>query len=127
MNYFKQNIEDLVLKNLYFRQVLFTSQHAQVVVMHLNPDEEIGEEIHEIVDQFIRIEKGQGKAIINGKEVLLSNGDALVIPAQTKHNIINTSSENPLKIYTIYSPPHHRDGTVHRTKIEAEKDKKDHI
>jgi len=121
------NIEKKSLQNDYFREVLFTSQHNQLVVMSLNPNEEIGMEIHEIVDQFIRIEQGEGKAILNGEEHAISDGFAIVIPAGVEHNIINTSSEKKLKLYTVYSPAHHKDKTIHKTKQEAEADTKDHI
>ena len=127
MTGFIENIEELTLKNTYFRQVLFTSQHAQLVVMSLNPNEEIGIEVHEIVDQFLRIEKGEGKIIMNGEESELHDGSAVIVPAGVKHNVINTSSENPLKLYTIYTPPHHKDGIIHKTKQEAETDTEDHI
>jgi mannose-6-phosphate isomerase-like protein (cupin superfamily) len=84
-------------------------------------------EIHEIVDQFLRVEAGEGKVIMNGEEHLIKDGDAFVVPAQTEHNVINTSAERPLKLYTVYSPPHHKDGTIHKTKQEAEGDKEDHL
>lgn len=121
------NIEKKSLQNDYFREVLFTSQHSQLVVMSLNPSEEIGMEVHEIVDQFIRVEKGNGKAILNGEETIISDGFAIVIPAGTQHNIINTSSTEKLKLYTVYSPAHHKDKTIHKTKQEAEVDTEDHI
>lgn len=121
------NIEQLTLSNLYFRQVLYTGQHVQLVVMSLKQNEEIGTETHEVTDQFLRIEKGVGKLILNGKEHLVKDGDAFVVPAGVEHNVVNTSSENQLKLYTIYSPPHHRDGTIHKTKTEAEADREDHI
>lgn len=121
------NIEELSLANTYFRQVLYTGQHSQLVVMSLKPLEDIGEEVHEIVDQFIRIEGGQGKVIIDGEEREIKDGDAFIIPAQTKHNVLNTSPEKPLKLYTVYSPPHHRDGVIHKTKEEAEADTSDHL
>ncbi len=127
MTGYLQNIEEITLKNEAFRQVLFTSQHAQLVVMSLKPNEEIGTETHEIVDQFFRIESGEGKVIMNGEVQLIKDGDAIVVPAGIQHNVINTSSENPLKLYTVYSPPHHKDGTVHATKAEAESDTADHI
>ncbi|MEN9327961.1 MAG: hypothetical protein RI947_769 [Candidatus Parcubacteria bacterium] len=127
MTGFIGNIEKVTLENSNFRHVMYTGQHAQLVVMSLNPSEEIGLETHEIVDQFIRIEKGEGKVIINGEESILKDGDAVVVPAGTKHNIINTSLENPLKLYTVYSPPHHKDGTIHKTKKDAEADTEDHI
>lgn len=121
------NIEETTLQNENFREVLFTAQHCQLVVMSLLPNEEIGQEVHEIVDQFIRVEKGTAKAILNGEEVVLSDGSALIIPAGTTHNIINTSSENKLKLYTLYSPAHHKAGTIHKTKQDAESDSEDHI
>lgn len=121
------NIEEKTSQNENFREVLYTSQHAQLVVMSLLPNEEIGMEVHEIVDQFIRIEKGEAKAILNGEEHSLSDGDAIIIPAKTQHNIINSSSENKLKLYTIYSPAHHKDKTIHKTKQDALNDQQDHI
>ena len=95
--------------------------------MNLKPNEEIGFEVHEIVDQFIRVEKGVGKVIMNGEGHDLSDGSAIVVPAGVKHNVVNTSSDSDLKLYTVYSPPHHKDGTVHRTKEEAEADREDHL
>ena len=127
MTGYLQNIEKLTLNNEYFRQVLYTGQHAQLVVMSLNPSEEIGMETHQIVDQFLRVESGEGRVIMNGVEQLVKDGDAFVVPAGTQHNVINTSAEKPLKLYTVYSPPHHKDGTVHKTKQEAEADTADHI
>jgi len=121
------NIEEKTLENNYFREVLYTSQHNQLVVMSLLPNEDIGEEVHEIVDQFIRIEEGEGKAILNGEEHIIKAGSAIVIPAGIEHNIINTSSNIKLKLYTVYSPAHHRDKTIHKTKKEASEDTKDHI
>ncbi|MCR4329032.1 MAG: cupin domain-containing protein [Candidatus Roizmanbacteria bacterium] len=121
------NIEQLTLANNYFRQVLYTGQHSQLVVMCIQPNGDIGEEVHEVVDQFLRVEQGEGKLIINGEEHMVKDGDAFIVPAQAKHNVINTSSEKQLKLYTIYSPPHHKDGTIHKTKEEAENDTEDHI
>ncbi len=121
------NIEELTLKNEYFRKVLFTGQHEQLVLMSLLPNEDIGEEVHAIVDQFLRVEKGEGKVIINGEEHVVSDGVSIVVPAGAKHNLINTSSDNPLKLYTVYAPPHHKDGTIHKTKEEAENDTTDFI
>lgn len=121
------NIEELTLSNSNFRQVIYTGQHSQLVVMCLKPNEDIGFEIHEIVDQFLRIEKGEAKIILNGEEHLVKDGDAFIVPAGVKHNVINTSSENPLKLYTVYSPPHHKDGIIHRTKADAVADQSDHI
>jgi mannose-6-phosphate isomerase-like protein (cupin superfamily) len=113
------NIERETLDNENFRQVLYTASHSQLVVMSLKPGEEIGEEVHDNVDQFFRFEKGQGKVVIEGEETPVSDGYAVVIPAGTKHNIVNTSNSEPLKLYTIYSPPNHPDGTIHKTKEEA--------
>lgn len=127
MKGFLVNIEQKTLANEYFREVLYTGQHSQLVVMSLNPSEEIGEEVHAIVDQFIRVEKGAGKAILDGEEHVLSDGTALVIPAGTKHNIINTSTTDKLKLYTLYCPAHHKDKTIHKTKQEADADTTDHI
>jgi mannose-6-phosphate isomerase-like protein (cupin superfamily) len=114
-------IEDLTLKNVYFRQVLFTGQHCQLVVMCLQPGEEIGNEVHANVDQFFRIETGEVKFVFNGKEEhLAKDGDAVVVTAGTFHNVINVSKTKPVKLYTVYSPPNHPDGTIHKTKAEAE-------
>lgn len=115
------SIEKQTLKNNYFRQVLFTGKHAQLVLMSLKVGEEIGNEIHNNVDQFFRIEQGEAKFVFNGKEEhIAKNGDAVIVPAGTYHNIINISKE-PLKLYTIYSPPNHPDKTIHKTKEDAEK------
>ena len=113
-------IEQQTLKNDYFRQVLFTGKHCQLVVMSLQPGEEIGNEVHDNVDQFFRIEKGEARFVLNGKEEhAVHSNDAVVIPAGTYHNVINTSKTEPLKLYTVYSPPNHPDGTIHKTKTEA--------
>lgn len=112
------NIEEKTAQNEYFRQVLFTATHSQLVVMALAPGEEIGMEVHPDHDQFIRFEKGAGKVIMDGEESAVSDGYAVVIPAGTQHNVINTSAE-VMKLYTIYTPPEHKDGTVHKTKQEA--------
>jgi mannose-6-phosphate isomerase-like protein (cupin superfamily) len=115
------HIEKLTEKNKYFRQVLYTGKYAQLVLMSLLPGEEIGNEVHKTVDQFFRIEAGDAKFVFNGKEEHLATaGDAVIVPAGTFHNVINTSSKEPLKLYTIYSPPNHPDGTIHKTKAEAE-------
>ena len=111
------NIEDKIKQNTNFRQVLYTSTHSQLVVMSLMPGEDIGEEVHN-VDQFIRIEEGDGKAILDGVEQEIHDNWALVIPAGIKHNIVN-NGEKVMKLYTIYSPAHHPDGTVHLTKEDA--------
>lgn len=121
MNGYVINIEKAAQENGDFRKVLYTAKNSQLVVMNLKPKEDIGEEVHNL-DQFIRIEKGLGKAILNGVEHPIGDGSAVVIPAGTKHNIINTSEDGDMKIYTIYSPANHRDGVVHATKEEAEKD-----
>ena len=120
------NIEELSIDNDYFRKVLYTDDRLQLVVMSLKPREEIGEEVHQL-DQFIRIEKGEGTAILDGEENELSDGSVVIVPHGTKHNIINTSSVLPLKLYTLYAPPNHKPGTVHKTKKDAEADTKDHF
>lgn len=112
-------IEDLTETNEYFREVVYTGAHSQLVVMCLKPGEEIGMEIHADNDQFFRFEAGEGKVIINGEEHIVSDGWAVVVPAGAEHNIINTSNEKELKLYTIYSPAHHPDGTIHATKADA--------
>jgi mannose-6-phosphate isomerase-like protein (cupin superfamily) len=114
-------IEKTTMNNSYFRQVLYTGKHSQLVIMCLQPGEEIGNEMHANVDQFFRIEDGNAKFIISDKkEHLVGDGDAVVVPGGTSHNVVNMSSVKPLKLYTIYSPPVHPDGTVHKTKAEAE-------
>jgi mannose-6-phosphate isomerase-like protein (cupin superfamily) len=113
------NIEQKTVENNYFRAVLFTGPYSQLVVMSLAPGEEIGLETHDDVDQFIRVEAGQGVALLNGEEHDLADGSAVVIPAGTEHNIINRSRSEPLKLYTIYTPPEHPDGTIHKNKAEA--------
>ncbi len=115
------DIEKLSLENENFRKVLYTAKNSQLVVMNLKPNEDIGEEVHKL-DQFIRCEAGQGKAILDDVEHEISNGIVVVVPAGTKHNIINTSPDKPLKLYTLYSPPNHKDGVVHQTKAQAETD-----
>jgi mannose-6-phosphate isomerase-like protein (cupin superfamily) len=115
-------IEKQTLENTYFRQVIFTGKHAQLVLMSLKPGEEIGNEVHSDVDQFFRIEQGEARFILgNGSEEHTAHdGDAVIVPAGTYHNVINTSKTEELKLYTIYSPPNHPAGTVHKTKEEAE-------
>ena len=110
------NIERDTLSNEDYRRVVFTGRNAQLVLMNLRPGEEIGQEVHEGHDQFIRVEGGRGVAILAGKEHTLTDGIALVIPAGVEHNVINTSADSPLRLYTLYSPPEHPDGTVHPTK-----------
>ena len=114
-------IEELTLENTNFRQVLFTAAHSQLVLMCLQPGEEIGDEVHPSVDQFFRIERGEARFVLAEKEErLVHDGDAVVVPAGTYHNVINTSKPAQLKLYTIYSPPNHPDGTVNKTKADAE-------
>lgn len=112
------NIENDTLENEDFRRVLYTGKNLQLVLMSLRGKEEIGEEVHEL-DQFIRVEAGQGIAILDGVAHRLSDGSVVVIPAGTRHNIINASDTEDLKLYTLYGPPEHRDGTIHRTKSDA--------
>ncbi len=114
------DIEKITLRNEYFREVLFTGPHSQLVVMAIKPGDEIGQEIHNGNDQFFRIEAGKGKAVLAGKEYPLEDGMVVVVPAGVQHNIINTSANEMLKLYTIYSPPQHPEGTVHKTKAEAD-------
>jgi mannose-6-phosphate isomerase-like protein (cupin superfamily) len=113
------NIEQKSLENNYFREVLFTGPHSQLVVMSLAPGEDIGLETHDGVDQFIRVEAGQGIALLDGDEHDLTDGSAVVIPAGTEHNIMNLSKQKALKLYTLYTPPQHPDGTIHKTRAEA--------
>ena len=115
------NIEKITKENNNFRQVLYTGRYSQLVIMSLKPREEIGEEVHGL-DQFLRVEEGKGKAIVGDKTYDIEDGTAIVVPAGTKHNVINTSADKPLKLYTIYSPPNHRDRVVHKTKQEAMSD-----
>ncbi|MDD2730668.1 MAG: cupin domain-containing protein [Candidatus Portnoybacteria bacterium] len=120
MKGFNTNIEKATLANNNFRQVLYTGKHSQLVLMSLRPKEEIGTETHPDNDQFFRFEKGQGKCVIDGNEYEVSDGSAIVVPAGAEHNIINVSDAEELKLYTIYSPAHHKDGVVRATKAEAE-------
>ncbi len=120
MHGYTNNIEQATLHNENFRQVLYTDKKTQLVVMSIDAGQDIGEEVHD-VDQFLRIEAGEGKAILNGEERPVKDGFAIVVPAGTKHNVINTGKE-PLKLYTVYAPPNHKDGTVHKTKEDAEAD-----
>jgi mannose-6-phosphate isomerase-like protein (cupin superfamily) len=113
------NIEATTQENGDFRRVLYTAPHSQLVVMTLQVGEEIGQETHADRDQFIRVEAGQGEAILDGERHQLFDGSAVVIPAGTEHNVVNTSVTEPLRLYTIYSPPEHPDGTVNHTKQDA--------
>lgn len=115
---FVDNIEEKTEQNNFFRQVLYTGKHTQLVVMSLLPGEEIGMEVHPQVDQFFRIEEGRAKVIIDGEEHEVDEGFAIIVPAGSQHNVVNTGS-NPLKLYTLYSPPNHPDGTIHPTRAEA--------
>jgi mannose-6-phosphate isomerase-like protein (cupin superfamily) len=112
-------IEKETRKNTDFRRVLYTGKFSQLVLMSMKPGEEIGEETHEDVDQFFRFEEGEGKVIIDGVGHPVKDGHAVVVPAGAKHNVINTSKQSELKLYTVYSPPEHQDKTVRRTKAEA--------
>ena len=122
MKGFHVNIEKETLENNNYRKVLYTSKHSQLVLMNLKPKEEIGMEVHPDNDQFFRFEKGEGKCVIDGNEYEVGDGVAVVVPAGARHNIINTSIHSELKLYTIYSPAHHKDGVVRATKAEAEAD-----
>lgn len=125
MSGFHTNIEKDSLENDLFRKVLFTTQRSQLVIMSVQAGDDIGMEVHEDHDQFIRIEEGEGKAIIDDDEYELADGSAVVIPAGSNHNIINTGS-GPLRLYTIYTPPEHADGTIHETRAEAMEAEHDH-
>jgi mannose-6-phosphate isomerase-like protein (cupin superfamily) len=120
MKGFNTNIEKETLENINFRKVLYTGKNSQLVLMSLKPKEKIGMEVHKENDQFFRFEKGEGKCIIDGNEYELRDGVAIVVPAGAQHNVINTSETEDLKMYTIYSPAHHKDGIVRATKEEAE-------
>jgi len=124
MKGFVANIEELTEENIYFRKVLYTSKHSQLVVMCIEPGEDIGAEIHHL-DQFLRCESGSGKAILDGVEHAISDGYAIIVPAGAMHNIINTSKKEPLKLYTVYSPPNHRDQVLHYTRAEAMADEEE--
>ena len=120
MKGFHANIEKDTLENNNFRKVLYTGAHCQLVLMSLQPKEEIGMEVHNENDQFFRFEKGQGKVIIDGNEYDVEDGSAIIVPSGAQHNVINVSDSEELKLYTIYSPAHHKDGIVRVTKKEAE-------
>jgi mannose-6-phosphate isomerase-like protein (cupin superfamily) len=120
MKGFVQDIEGLAVKNDEFRRVLYTAKHCQLVVMALKPREEIGAEVHKL-DQFFRVEEGTGEVVLDGVQTAIRAGFAIVVPAGARHNIINTSNV-PLKLYTLYAPPNHRDGVVHHTRADAERD-----
>jgi len=127
MKGFVTNIEERTLKNQNFREVIYTATKLQLVVMSLKPLEDIGEEVHDTVDQFFRVEEGEGEVVMNGERTKFSADDVIIVPMGTKHNVINTSSTIPLKLYTIYSPPNHPDGKVHQTREQAMADEHDHV
>jgi len=120
MKGFVQNIEGLAVKNDKFRQVLYTAKNSQLVLMSLKPQEDIGAEIHK-VDQFFRVEEGSGEAVLNGARTPIQAGFAVLVPAGVNHNIVNTGTV-PLKLYTLYAPPNHRDGVIHKSRADAEGD-----
>src|SRR3989344_6098060 len=120
------NIEERSLANEYFREVLYTDDRVQLVVMSLKPLEDIGEEVHNL-DQFIRVEKGSGTAVLDRVEHTIGDGFAVIVPKGARHNIINTSDTEPMKLYTVYAPPNHKDGTIHKTKAEAVADEAEHF
>lgn len=120
------NIEKASIENNFFRRVLYTDTNVQLVVMSLNPGEDIGEEVHTL-DQFIRIEAGEGKSVLDRVEHEIKDGYAMVIPQGTRHNIINTSTDQPMKLYTVYAPPNHKDGTIHKTKADAQANEVEHF
>lgn len=122
MKGFHSNIEKDTLANTNFRKVLYTAKHCQLVLMSLKPKEEIGMEVHTDNDQFFRFEKGQGMCVIDGNEYSVTDGSAIIVPKGASHNIVNTSHTDDLKLYTIYSPAHHKDGVVRETKQQAEAD-----
>ena len=125
MKGFRDNIEKSTTENNNLRKVLYTGKSCQLVLMSLKPKEEIGLETHPGNDQFFRFEEGEGKCIIDGNEYIVGDGVAVIVPAGAKHNVINTSASKELKMYTIYSPPHHKDGILRKTKKEAEANEAD--
>ena len=122
MKGYKGGIERLAVENTDFRHVLYTGAHSQLVLMSLKPGEEIGMEVHPENDQFFRFEKGLGRVVIDGNEYDVTDGDAVIVPAGAQHNVVNVSGVDDLKLYTIYSPAHHKDGVVRATKADAEAD-----
>ena len=120
MKGFTIGIEGAAVANTNFREVLYTSEYSQLVLMSLQPMEEIGLETHAANDQFFRVEKGECRCIIDGHEYDLADGDAMIVPRGAKHNVVNISTTEELKLYTIYSPPHHKDGIIRASKAEAE-------
>lgn len=126
MSFYVSDLEKDTVENDNFRKVLNTEDHSQLVVMSLEPNEEIGMETHPDIDQFIRIEQGKAKVIIDNEEYKVEDDFAAVVPAGSKHNVVNTSKDEELKLYAIYSPPEHPDGVVHKDKVEAEKYEEEH-
>ena len=126
MSGYSINLEKITLANSNFREVLYTTKHSQLVIMTLQPGEEIGMEHHTGHDQFIRVEEGEGVAILDGEKHVLEDGVAVVIPAGTEHNVINTSASAPMRLYSLYTPPEHADGLIHKTKAEADDYEKQH-
>ena len=122
---FYTHIETETLENTFFRKVLFTGPNSQLVLMALQPNEDIGSEVHSENDQFFRFESGVGSVIIDGNEYKVEDGSAIIVPAGVEHNVVNTSSSERLNLYTIYSPSHHKDGIVRKTKEEAEANDED--
>jgi len=120
MKGFTTNLEEMTVQNSNFRKVLYTSKHSQLVLMSLKPGEDIGLETHSDNDQFFRFDKGEGKCVVDGNEYLVTDGSCMVVPAGSEHNIINVSETEDLKMYTIYSPAHHKDGIIRATKQIAE-------
>ncbi|MGD0729306.1 MAG: cupin domain-containing protein [Candidatus Micrarchaeaceae archaeon] len=116
---YKIDLEKETKKNIYFRRVLYTAEHSQLVLMSLGPKEEIGAEVHKKIDQFFRFEQGKGIVVVNSTKHTVKDGSAVIVPAGSRHNVINTSTTLALKFYTIYSPPDHKDKITHRTKAEA--------
>ena len=126
MNTYISNIENETLNNENFRKVLFTGKNMQLVVMTLQPGVEIGTEVHHDIDQFFRVETGVAKIIVDGDEQIIGPDYIAIVPAGAEHNVINSSAQDALRLYTIYTPPEHKDGTIHRTKEEAMQDKHHH-
>lgn len=126
MSGYSIDIETKSIENDNYREILFTAPNLQLVIMSLKPGEEIGMETHDHGDQFFRVEAGEGEAILDGKKHKLTDGSIVIIPEKVEHNIINTSADKDLKVYTIYTPPEHKDGVVHKTKAEADADEDDH-
>jgi mannose-6-phosphate isomerase-like protein (cupin superfamily) len=127
MTGYKTNIEKKTLENSYFRQVLYTAKNMQLVVMALQPNEDIGVEVHSKVDQFFRVEEGEANVVMNGVSQDVKAGDVFIVPQGTEHNVLNTSKTAMLKLYTIYTPPNHPDGKIHKTKKDAIADEHDHV